>query len=442
MKKQIAGIFAASIIAAFLSCKGTEKTEARQKVVFWHERATPEHQKIINEKLRIPFNEKQNDYEFIVEFKEDITKETQVAVLANRGPDLVFTSGAAFAARLVKAGKLEALDDYAQQFGWNDRILAPLLDSGRIEGRLYSLPKNTESLGLFYNKKVFEQNGWNLPQNIGDIYTLVNDAKEKGMYGVAVGNNLWRPANEHYVSIFLTHYAGPENVFQALSGQIAWTDPVFLDTITEMKKWWDEEIFSSRDYFSIGGEDQIRMVADGEAALAMTGTWAFQWLSAYFENIDDAGFLAVPPLRDGLPQKLFSLGIGANLAINKNSGVKDGAALILDTIMTEKVYADITPLWPGAWNIPVKNIPENVPGILPEYSKYEREMGAALDAGNFGFTTWSFFPQATQNAFVDEIEKVWLGEQTPAGMLEKIQGIFAEEFAKGLVPPLPKPNEL
>ena len=127
--------------------------------------------------------------------------------------------------------------------------------------------------------------------------------KEKGMYGVAAGNNLWRPANEHYVSVFLTHYAGPENVFQALSGQIAWTDPVFLDMITEMKKWWDEEIFSSRDYFSISLEDHIRMVANGEAALAMTGTWAFQWLSDYFENIDDAGFLAVPPLRDGIPKK-------------------------------------------------------------------------------------------------------------------------------------------
>ena len=440
--KKAAGICILSLIAFFLSCKGEEKAEGKQKVVFWHERALPEHQKIIDEKLTIPFNEGQNDYEFIVEFKEDITKETQVAVLANRGPDLVFTSGAAFAARLVKANKLAALDDYAEQFGWNDRILKPLLDSGRINGTLYSLPKNTESLGLFYNKKIFEQNGWNLPQNIEDIYALVDDAKQKGMRGVAVGNNLWRPANEHYVSIFLTHYAGPDNVFQALSGQISWTEPVFLEAITEMKKWWDEELFSSKDYFSIGGEEMIRMVADGEAALAMTGTWAFQWLDSYFENIGDAGFFAVPPLRDGLPQKMFSLGIGANLAINQNSKVKDGAATILDNIMSAQTYADITPLWLGQWNIPLKELPENVAGILPEYQKYESEMAASLNAGNFGFTTWSFFPQATQNAFVDEIEKVWLDEETPAGMLEKIQGIFAEEFAKGQVPSLPKPNEL
>ena len=52
------------------------------------------------------------------------------------------------------------------------------------------------------------------------------------------------------------------------------------------------------------------------------------------------------------------------------------------------------------------------------------------------------FHRLPRTAFIDEIEKVWLGEQTPAGMLEKIQGIFAEEFAKGLVPPLPKPNKL
>lgn len=428
-----------TIITIFTSCGSDEESGTDRKVVWWYETTPPENQDFIHEKLRIPFNESQDDYELIVEFKQDIVKETQVAVLANKGPDIIFTPGAAFTARLVKANKLEPLDGYARQFGWNDRILKPLLDSGQIEGQLYSLPKTTESLGMFYNKRVFEENGWSIPQNIQDIYALSDSAEEKGMYGIAVGNNVWRPSNEHYVTVFLTHYAGPDNVFKALSGQTAWTNPVFVSMLTEMKKWWDEEIFTSKDYFSIGGEDQIRMVADREAAIAMTGTWAFQWLATYFEDINDAGFAAFPPLRDGLPENMFSLGIGANFSINGSSKVKDGAALILDNIMTGESYANMTSVWPGEWNIPVKDIPSDVPGILPAYAKFVRDMSESLDNGSFGFTTWSFFPEATQNAFIDEIEKVWLNEETPAGMMTKIENIFKEELAKGLVPPLPEP---
>ena len=58
---------------------------------------------------------------------------------------------------MAQAGQLLALDDYAQKLGWNDRMLPVFVELGKYDGKLYALPKTYETLGLFYNKTLFDQ---------------------------------------------------------------------------------------------------------------------------------------------------------------------------------------------------------------------------------------------------------------------------------------------
>ena len=64
---------------------------------------------------------------------------------------------------LYTSGKLEPLDEYSEKYGWSDRILKPFYESGTVNGKLYSLISGVSTMGVFYNKKVLADNGWEVP---------------------------------------------------------------------------------------------------------------------------------------------------------------------------------------------------------------------------------------------------------------------------------------
>ena len=55
--------------------------------------------------------------------------------------------------------------------------------------------------------------------------------------------------------------------------------------------------------------------------------------------------------------------------------------------------------------------------------------------GNYGYTTWTFWPPATEDYLIHGIEQVWLGQISTADYLKKMEEIFAKELAEGKVPP-------
>jgi len=53
-----------------------------------------------------------------------------------------------------------------------------------------------------------------------------------------------RFVNRHYVGASFSCCAGPDNVYQALSGKLPWNDPSFVESIQLLKDWWDKVLNS------------------------------------------------------------------------------------------------------------------------------------------------------------------------------------------------------
>ena len=180
------------------------------------------------------------------------------------------------------------------KLGWNDRVLPVFLELGKYNGQLYALPKTYETLGLFYNKTLFETNGWTAPTTIAELETLADAMLAKGIVPFGAGNADWRPTNEHYVSIVLNSVAGPENVYKALTGEIPWTAEPFVKAIDTLNSWWQKGYFGP-NYFSLTGEQAFAQVATGQAGMSPTGTWNFQNVPRYFpQNNAEPGFVGFP----------------------------------------------------------------------------------------------------------------------------------------------------
>ena len=207
----------------------------KKPVGLWYESASPENQDNLKTLLVDPFNAAHPQDDLSIDFRgSDLDKQLRIAMLSGSGPDVVFTAGPSYVASMAQAGQLLPLDDYAAKLGWNDRLLPLFTELGRYDGKLYALAKTYETLGLFYNKTLFDKNGWKAPTTIAELEALADEMKGKGLVPFGSGNADWRPANEHHVSIVLNSVAGPENVYKALTGAIPWTDPSILAAIDKL----------------------------------------------------------------------------------------------------------------------------------------------------------------------------------------------------------------
>lgn len=49
------------------------------------------------------------------------------------------------------------------------------------DGKLYQLPVNSSVQGIFYNKSLFEEHGWEIPETIDEFYTLCDEISAQGI---------------------------------------------------------------------------------------------------------------------------------------------------------------------------------------------------------------------------------------------------------------------
>lgn len=429
---------AAGFLAAVLAA-APAPAQDRKPISWWYETITPENRDLLQSMLVDPFNAAHPDQELSVDIRgTELDKQLRVALLSGSGPDIVYTAGPSYVAAMAQAGQLLPLDDYAAKLGWNDRLLPLFIELGRYNGKLYALPKTYETLGLFYNKALFDQNGWQPPKTIAELETLAEAMKAKGLVPFAAGNADWRPANEHYVSLVFNSIAGPDNVYKALKGEIPWTAEPFVRSIDTLNKWWQAGYFGP-NYFSLTGEQAFAQVATGQAGMAPTGTWNFQNVPRYFPANNAVPAFAGFPSADGVPYPIYALGIGSTFSIAATAQNPDGAAAVIDQVFSEDFYGEINSVWQGEWNTPLKDLSKvkMADTVLPLYTDTMKMLTASVAAGQYGYTTWTFLPPATDTYLVSGVEEVWLGRITTAEFLEKLDQTFQQEKAQGKVPAVP-----
>lgn len=366
---------------------------------------------------------------------------TRTALAGGAGPDIVGTPGPSFAMQLALAGQLLALDDYAEEFGWGDRFAAGSLDLGKAEGVLYSIPSEIETLVLYYNKTLFEQNGWEPPTTLDELMALAETVDAAGIIPFAHTNAEWRPANEWFVGEMLNHSAGgPQKVYDALTGEVDWTDPDFVAAIEALNQMQQNGWFMGGldRYYTTTTAEAGAMFGAAEAAMKIEGSWYVSDTPMQFGaeagNENEWGWVPMPSVTG---DAIFDIGIGQTFSINANSANADAAATFLDHWFSPETMASLLAacsLVPAPVNLDGQDLSAVNPGL----TEILAAMNEAFAANNYGYTTWTFWPPATETYLIEEIERVWAGEITAEEYLQGHQERFDAEREEGAVPPIPE----
>ncbi|MCM3478613.1 ABC transporter substrate-binding protein [Caldibacillus thermoamylovorans] len=221
------------------------------------------------------------------------------AVLASRmqgnDPPSTFQvhGGEELNASWVAAGKMEPLNDLYDSEGWNDKFPQDLIDMVSKDGKIYSVPVNIHrSNVLWYNKKIFEENGLQPPATFDEFFAVSEQLKDKGITPLALGDKEPWTATHIFENILLAKL-GPDDYKKLWTGDISFKD----DRVVKSAEIFAKMIgYINDDHSSRNWQDASQLVANGEAAMNIMGDWA----KGYFVNDlklrvnEDFGYVVTP----------------------------------------------------------------------------------------------------------------------------------------------------
>jgi raffinose/stachyose/melibiose transport system substrate-binding protein len=361
---------------------------------------------------------------------------TQTALAGGAGPDIVVTPGPSLALALAKAGQVLDLSTYATTHAWAESFTPWALDLGKVGDQLFAIPNEIETLVLFYNKSLFDENGWTPPTTIEEMTALATTINDAGIIPFAHANAEWKGANEWFIGEFLNHVAGPDKVYQALTGALPWTDQAFVDALTVLNDYQQAGWFMGGldRYYTTPSADATAAVAYGDAAMKIEGTWLMSDAMTFFGESGMEWDWVPMPSSDGA--EIYDIGIGSTYSINANSAQADAAAEFLSSYFSAESQAQMVSHC-GMPPAPIAIPGELLADLDERQARGIERLNAASTEGNYGYTTWTFWPPATETYLIEEIEKVWAGDMTVEEYLQGIQDSFAAELAAGNVPPIP-----
>lgn len=186
-------------------------------------------------------------------------------------PDVVSIWGQpAFLDEVLEAGVLTELnqEDY-KDYGF----VSGSLDGFMKDGKLYGLPRNTDVAGFYYNQKMFEDNGWKIPDNYDELLTLAGTIKDAGMVPLAMdGGDGWPMAI--YLSDILCKLAGSDYA-KIVSDAVATQDfsnPDIKHAAEILKETADAGLFQN-GYDSQDYGTAMNLFTNGQAAMFYMGSW-------------------------------------------------------------------------------------------------------------------------------------------------------------------------
>ncbi|WP_207022349.1 ABC transporter substrate-binding protein [Phycicoccus sp. DTK01] len=246
------------------------------------------------------------------------------------GPDVPQVRSYGGLQTTVASGSLVPLDDAVDLSAWDENIVAGA--KGKEDGKLYSVPLARQATVLFYDKKMFADNGIQVPTT-WDQFMSVNDTLlGKGITPLAVGaKDDWTLPIVHEV-LGASRFGGAAFQKSVQSGEKDFTDPDFVASVDVLKGL---EKYMPKSVTGVAVTDAMTLFSSGKAAMYPGGSYDLAALQTANPEMD-LGVFQVPPA-PGAPSGSEATTAGwadGNFAVNAKSPRKEAATKLVQWMAT------------------------------------------------------------------------------------------------------------
>jgi len=246
-------------------------------------------------------------------------------------PDLINAWGQpSFINEPIEAGLLAELnmDDYAD-YGF----ISGSLDGFSKDGKLYGLARNTDVMGFYYNKKLFADNGWEVPATYDELLALADKIKAAGYIPVSMdGADKWPLAIYIHDLMQKIDPSIKGSIYDNITGG-DFSNPVYKQAAELFVKAVDAGLFQvgfeTTDYGTAKN-----LFTNAQAAMFYMGSWEMSM--ATDETIspevrENIGVFMMPPVEGGKGTvNDIAAWNGGGYAVTAGSPVKEEAIKLLN----------------------------------------------------------------------------------------------------------------
>jgi glucose/mannose transport system substrate-binding protein len=209
--------------------------------------------------------------------------------------------------------KMEPIDFIAQQNDLARVIPKALMDLVSYNGKVYAIPLGVHRYNtLFFDKKVFDDNGLAPPTSLAEFYTVSEALKGKGLVPLAIGSVDGHQVKTHTWDGLLVAKAGIQFRESYLSGHEDPADPRVVDMLNEYAHMLE---YSNADRDTLTWDAAAQLLVDGKAAMTIVGDFGKGFfLSKGWRAGIELGEVPLPGTRDTFVYLVDSFGLPRGIA--------------------------------------------------------------------------------------------------------------------------------
>ncbi|WP_329623881.1 extracellular solute-binding protein [Streptomyces sp. NBC_01255] len=291
------------------------------------------HPKVTVKYVNVPFGEAQNKFK-------------NAAQSGSGAPDVI-RSEVAWTPEFADLGYLAPLDETAALKNADD-FLEQAAASTKYNGKTYAVPQVIDSMGIFYNKKIFKDAGVEVPKTIDELKTVSAKIKQKtGKTGLYL-----RGDDPYWFLSFL--YGEGGNLVDAEKKTITIGDEPGVKALKVVKDLVDSK--AAITDATNGWDNMQAAFKDGKVAMMINGPWAVADTHAGKEFTDKAN-LGIAPVPAGSAGQGAPQG-GHNLAVyagSKNLDASYAFAEYMTSAETQATVAKELSLLPTRQSVYIKS---------------------------------------------------------------------------------------
>ncbi|WMC93342.1 ABC transporter substrate-binding protein [Kineothrix sp. MB12-C1] len=194
----------------------------------------------------------------------------KMAAQSNSLPELFWMEQGG-AVEMANAGILaDITEDITGDQAWVDNFLPGVLDSMKIDGKIYGIPCELQSNGIWMNKALFDEYGLEMPATYEEFLNCAKVFNDNGIIPLAQGAKdtftAWAFENMHCRFGFFDHIDG------IIEGSDQWNNPDYLKFYEKLEDMRNNNVFSP-NVSNLNYAQSVEEFLAGEAAMLNSGVW-------------------------------------------------------------------------------------------------------------------------------------------------------------------------
>ncbi|WP_334073477.1 MULTISPECIES: ABC transporter substrate-binding protein [Paenibacillus] len=327
-------------------------------------------------------------------------------------PD-IFSNGG-FAELDMWQDKIEDLSDQP----WVKDLVPLAAEPMTKDGKVYGMPMNLEGIGYVYNKDLFAKAGiTETPKTITELEEAAKKLQAAGITPFGNAYQEWWLLGNQGISVA---FARQDNVDEFIKGLNDGTQTIVDNP--QFKNWSNllklTVQYGQKNPLTTDANTHLALFANGEVAMMQEGNWA----QTLIDNIKpgmNIGMFPMPIDDDAEKNDKLTVGIPANLVVNKESASKEEAKIFLNWLATSDLGKEyIVKKW--------KFIPalKTIPAAAEDIGLLGADVKKYVDENKVYGLQSSKFPDGVTQEFASVIQELIAEKTDVNGWMTNMQAAW------------------